>query len=537
MKKLILYIVFILLSSIGYGQTVSIPDAAFLSFLKANYSQTINSSDELIISAAAQVTGTIACPSLGITNLEGIQYFSQITKISAIHNSIVSLPSLLPITSLQTLHIYDNKIANAPDFRGMVNLKIVLLYQNNLTQMPLFGNNPIIEEIIISQNNISTIPSLSEVPSLLKLDIGQNQLSKLPDLSANVNLQELICWSNKLTVLPSLKNLVNLTRLNAGKNRLTVFPDLSANTQLSILALDNNLLTSIPPKIIGSANFTAVKLYNNYFTFQDLGPYAGILTSSNVYTYIPMLPVVGDTIDTYYNESVVLHSHVDTIVANVTYNWYEGVANIGSGLDDAVTIKQVGGTGITKRYIYAKITHPSLTSLTLVTDTFLVRFNPCPTSADVTYIPEKKDCGNSGAIQVAVQGYVSPQTSYMLTSTSFGTTEYSTINKFKGLIDTAYILHVDFAATCVLDYNKSLKMPTADCNEAFMTPNNDGDMDTYFFPGKGTVIIYDKYGKEVKRASLPYDWDGSGNSGLVQPGYYIGVMNGGKDRVNISVLY
>lgn len=537
MKKLFFHIVFILLSIIGYGQTVSIPDPAFLSFLKLNYPLTINASDKLIISSAAQVTGNISCGSLSIVNLEGIQYFSQVTKVSAINNNIVSLPSLLPMTALQTLHIYGNQISITPDFRGMVNLKTVLLYDNDLTQMPLFGNNPIIEEIIISKNSISSITSLSDVPSLLKLDIGENQLTVLPDLSFNVNLQELVCWSNQLTTLPSLTNLVNLTRLNAGRNKLTVFPDLSANTQLSILALDNNLLTVIPKNIIGSASFTSVKLYNNYFTIQDLGPYAGILTASNIYTYVPMLPQAGDTIDAYYNESVIIHSYVDNIVLNETYTWYEGITSIGSSFKDAVTITQPSGVGITNRYIYAKITHPSLTSLVLVTDTFLVRFNPCPTSGNVTYTSDKKDCGNSGKIEVMVQGYVAPQTSYILTSTSFGTMEYSSLNKFIGLSDTAYALHVDFTSTCMLDYNTHLKMPQVDCNEAFMTPNNDGDMDTYFFPGKGTVIIYDKYGKEVKRASLPFEWDGSGNSGLVQPGYYIGVMNGGKDRMNISVLY
>lgn len=61
--------------------------------------------------------------------------------------------------------------------------------------------------------------------------------------------------------------------------------------------------------------------------------------------------------------------------------------------------------------------------------------------------------------------------------------------------------------------------------------------DTYLFIGKGSLSIYNKYGKEVKHTNLPYEWDGSGHSGLVQLGYYIVVINGGKDRIYISVLY
>jgi len=361
-------------------------------------------------------------------------------------------------------------------------------------------------------------------------------LTQLPDLSANINLQELICWSNQLTMLPSLSNLVNLTRLNAGKNKITQAPDLSANTQLSILALDNNLLTAIP-NITGFSNLTSVKLYNNYLTFEDLLPYASVSNFSSIYIYSPMLPLPVNTIDAYYNESVILHSNIDNAVTNVTYDWYEGTTSISSGKVDAVTILQSSGSGITKRYPYAKLTHPSLPALTLITDTLLVRFNPCPTATDISYVATKTDCGNSGTVQVKVGGYASPLTTYILTSSSLGTTEYYNSNKINGLADTAYSLQISFSPACMSNYTTLIKMPALDCNEAFMTPNNDGDMDTYLFTGKGSLVIYDKYGKEVKRANLPYEWDGSGNSGLVQPGYYIVVINGGKDRIYISVLY
>ncbi|WP_018344359.1 leucine-rich repeat domain-containing protein [Cytophaga aurantiaca] len=538
MKKWILHIVFILISFAGYGKLVPIPDPVFLTFLKGNFGTVMNG-DNLDSNLAAQITSNITCTTTGITNLEGIQYFSNVTKINFANNTIVSIPSLLPMTALETVHLYGNQISAAPDFRGMLNLKTVLMYSNQLTQMPLFGNNPIIEEIIIYKNNISKITSLSGVPSLLKLDVGENQLTELPDLSANVNLDQLICWSNQLTTLPSLTKLTKLTRLNAGKNKLTQFPDLSANTQLSIFAIDNNLLTSIPANFIGSPNLTSVKIYNNYFTFKDLGPYAGILTASNIYTYTPMLSPVGDTLDAYYNESVAVHSNVDNIVANVTYTWYEGTTSIaGTGTtDDAVTISQTSGSGVTKRYVYAQITHPSLTSLTLTTDTFLVRFNPCPAWSDISYKASKTDCGNSGSLDIEVQGFVAPGTTYELTSTSFGTTEYYNVNKMTGLIDTAYNLQINFSTACIANYPLPLEMPVVDCNEAFMTPNNDGDMDTYLFTGKGSLVIYDKYGKEVKRANLPYEWDGYGQRGLVQPGYYIVIINGGKEQIHISVLY
>jgi internalin A len=536
MKKLVIHIVCVLMSMTGFAQTASIPDPNFFNFLKNNYPQTINASDQLIISAAAQITGTISCGSLSITNLEGIQYFSQIIKFSAIHNDIVSIPSLLPMTNLESVHLYDNKLIAVPSFVGMQKLKTVLLYDNQLTQMPLFGNNPIIEEIIISRNNISTISSLSDVPSLLKLDIGENKLTMLPDVSSNINLKELICWSNKLTTLPSLHNLASLTRLNAGKNKLNQTPDLSGNPLLSILALDNNLLTTMP-NIIGFSNLTSVKIYNNYLTFEDLLPYASMSNFSSVYTYSPMLTVKGDTVDAYYDESIVVHSNIDTVLTNVTYDWYEGVTSIGSSLLDAVSIIQASGAGISVRYVYVKLTHAAFPNLILKSDSIVVNFNPCPVSANVSYVTLKKECSNVGEINISVQGYVAPNTNYTIKSISFGSSENNASGFFMGLIDTAYALKINFSSTCILNYTPTLKLPIESCKDVFITPNNDGDMDTYLITGSGSAVIYDKNGNVVKMVTLPYVWDGSGKQGIVAPGYYIVVVNGGNDRITISVLY
>src|SRR6187431_1308492 len=104
MKKGFIYIVFVLSSLAGYAQTVEIPDPAFLAFLKRDYQQVIdNTSEELIISEAEKITSNISGMDEGIANLEGIQYFSNVTKINFANNAIVSIPSLLPMTELETV--------------------------------------------------------------------------------------------------------------------------------------------------------------------------------------------------------------------------------------------------------------------------------------------------------------------------------------------------------------------------------------------------------------------------------------------------
>ncbi len=520
----------------GYAQTVAVPDPAFLNFLKSKYAQTINTSDQLIISVATQVTGSMECLNLGITNLESVQYFTGISSLDASYNSIVSVPSFLPMINLKSLHLNNNLLVTLPGFTGMLKLKSVFIYQNLLTELPRCDNNPMLDEIIASKNNLTSIAGISTVTTLVKFDVGENKLTSLPDLGRNVYLEELICWSNKLSVLPDLTPCTKLFRLNAGKNKLTQTPDLSANPMLTILALDNNLLTLVP-SIAGMSNLTSVKLYNNYFTFEDLLPLTALPNFSTVYTYSPMLPVVGDTVDAYYNETVVVHSNIDTALTNVTYDWYEGVANIGTGLNDAVSISQSSGVGVSVRYVYVRLTHSALPNLILKSDSIVVYFNACPTSSNVTYVATKKECSNVGDIGISVQGYVAPNTIYILTSVAFGNSDSNASGLFTGLVDTTYALKIDFSATCILNYSPSVKLPLESCKDIFITPNNDGDADSYLIPGSGSAVIYDKNGNVEKKVTLPYLWDGSGKQGLVPPGYYIVVINGGKDRIYISVLY
>jgi|GEM_PF-1485816 internalin A len=537
MKKILLHIVVIFISLSGYAQTVPIPDAAFLDFLQSNYAQTINGSDELIISEAAQITGTLSCNGLGITNLDGVQYFSQVSRLLAYSNDIVSIPSLVGMTNLQTLHLYDNALTSRPDFSGLLKLKTVLIYQNNLTQFPVFGNNPAMEEIIASQNAITSIQSLSNLTNLLKLDVGQNQLTALPDFSSNINLQELICWSNQIAVLPSMKALTDLTRLNAGKNNLTQTPDLSANTQMSILAFDNNFLTE-GPNLSLMNGLTSVKLYNNYLSFEDLLPYTTIPGFASNFDVTPMKPLPCiDTVRAYYDELANVSTGIDETVSNVTYTWMEGTSTIATVTNDTVQIKEASGSSVTQRFLYATLTHPSIPDLTLITDSIVVKFYSCPGNAAVKYTTTRTDCSNSGTIKVDIQGYVAPHTTYQLHSESLGENTFYHSNYMSGLIDTAYTLHINFSPTCSLDYINTIKMPFVDCKEVFITPNGDGDMDTYFITGTGNAVIYDKNGKEVKRVNLPYEWNGYGSNGLVSVGYYIIVINGGKDRLYISVLY
>ena len=147
---------------------------------------------------------------------------------------LISLPeSIVNLTNLQELKLYDNKLTSLPDTIGnLTNLQVLYCYYNKLTSLP---------ESIVNLTNLKL------------LNCSYNKLTLLPETIGNLtNLQELYCCYNKLTSLPeTIGNLTNLQNLWCGRNKLTSLPDIIVNLiNLQLLNCSNNNLVSLP-KIIG----------------------------------------------------------------------------------------------------------------------------------------------------------------------------------------------------------------------------------------------------------------------------------------------
>ena len=80
MKKLYLF-TFLFLVSNTFSQIVNIPDLNFKAYLVGNSAINTNSDSEIQVSEATAFTGTINCNALGISNLTGIEAFTNITKL------------------------------------------------------------------------------------------------------------------------------------------------------------------------------------------------------------------------------------------------------------------------------------------------------------------------------------------------------------------------------------------------------------------------------------------------------------------------
>jgi Leucine-rich repeat (LRR) protein len=128
----------------------------------------------------------------GITNLYGIQFFTNLTYLECKNNGLITLPEL-PATLIE-------------------------LYCNS--------------------NQLTALPKLPE--SLTVLDCSSNEITSLPKLPSS--LKNLTCFRNKITILPELPKTI--TDLVIYSNRITCLPILSTN--ITAIDISKNPITCVP---------------------------------------------------------------------------------------------------------------------------------------------------------------------------------------------------------------------------------------------------------------------------------------------------
>ncbi len=291
---------------------VTIPDANFKAYLVANNAINTNGDAEIQVSEALAFNGTIACSSLNIADLTGLEAFVNLMTLDCSANNISSL-DVSQNTSLVLLDCAANNISDL-DLTQNVNLTRLHASNNNLVSLDIRnGNNTIIttfdalnnpslacitvDDIAYSTANWMDIDATASFNTVCGLPIvyipdanfkayllsnslintnGDTEIQvteataftgkiKCPNLNiadltgveAFVNLTTLVCYKNNLTSLDVSQN-TSLTFLHCVNNSLNNL-DVSQNTSLTRLYCSNNPLTSLDV----SQNTSLQRLYTS----------------------------------------------------------------------------------------------------------------------------------------------------------------------------------------------------------------------------------------------------------------------------------
>lgn len=261
MRLIVLFSLSYFLVLSANAQVVNIPDANFKNAL-LNHVPVINTNNdgEIQVSEATAFTGTMNVSSKNITNMIGVEAFTNMVTLNCQLNQITILPT-----------------------NGLVSLQYLYASVNKLTSISI-TNLPALKSLLVG-NNLLTLVTLSNLPSITELRCGQNKLPSLT-LSNLPTLVNLACDENLLTSI-SLSNVSALKTLSCSVNFLTSLP-FNALQNLNFLDCSYNQFTSLP--LTGLNALTALTCSNNQISslaFDNPGILQRLFCSNTNLTYLP----------------------------------------------------------------------------------------------------------------------------------------------------------------------------------------------------------------------------------------------------------
>jgi hypothetical protein len=344
-----IFLLLLLFTGMVKAQIVNIPDANFKAALvnagnapenqvayKADgtfVSIDTNADGEIQVSEAAEIDGGLKLNALsigfGITNLSGLEAFTNISEFNCSNNFIGNLNTgLLPV-SLKSLVCAQSGLTTL-DVSSLPNLVTLDCNENAITTLNV-SNMLFLRELFCHINALSSL-NVSGSTALIKISCGENQLTAL-NLSGLINLKILWCHTNQLTSLDitvldaleefycydnaitsinfgSISNLkrfacsdnqissldvsqfINMEEFGCGQNNLTSL-DVSQNTNLRFLSFGSNNITSIDVSMLNKLR--SLDCSFTLLTTLDAGALVNIESISCMGTFIETLYIKNGT--------------------------------------------------------------------------------------------------------------------------------------------------------------------------------------------------------------------------------------------------
>lgn len=279
--KIKLLLAFLVFSSLGNAQYITIPDPNFKNLLLIAYTNFTGDPNNYVVypridaNQDGQISYAEALAVEGldfgyanVTNLEGLQYFTNIKKINTYYADFSNFyqPTLTNLEQLTLFNSVSSSSLTTVDLSPNLNLKKFQCNSHSITALDLSANTQLRDVDIycpaltsLNLNNLANLKNLSYLGGLPTID-----------LSDAVNLLKFSCiGSNSAFAYPEQNLLTSL--------------DLSVQTKLSYLDITGNLIPTLDlsncPNLevlnianngISELNLTNVKYVRQFFCEDNL---------------------------------------------------------------------------------------------------------------------------------------------------------------------------------------------------------------------------------------------------------------------------
>lgn len=351
--KIKLLLAFLFVIQLGTAQNITIPDPVFKDVLRVAYTNIntdpnnfvvypridANQDGEISFTEALAVEG-LDLGYAGITNLEGLQYFTNVKAIITYYANFPSFyqPTLVNLEQLSLLNAVGSTALTSVDVSPNLNLKKFQCNSSQITSLDLSANTQLRDLDLycpaltsLNLSNLSTLKNMSYLGAMPSIDLSdavnllsltcigstqnfvfpeQNLLTSL-DLSNQTKLAFLNITGNAITSL-DLSTCANLEYLNLAGNGLENLV-LDNIRYLRFLYCENNLLTTLDTS----------KLFNlKYFNCSNnqlvsLSTQNGIIEESISFSGNPALEsICCDANEVVYMQNMCYQYNNDTTIVN-----------------------------------------------------------------------------------------------------------------------------------------------------------------------------------------------------------------------------
>jgi uncharacterized repeat protein (TIGR01451 family) len=300
MKKLFITLITILVTAfiIRAQPFVTIPDANFATFLSANYpaAMTGNTLDAGVIGAVTSINVS----GLGISDLTGIQYFTNLFSLNCSNNSLNILPPLS--SQLNTLVCNNNSITSLSNISTQM---CYLFCQNNLlSTLPVLTGTSL--NLYCGNNNITCFPTFPAMSQTL--DLLPNPFTCLPNhvpAAMNATLMATpICVAGNPFNCPGINAISGNIYKDMNANCVKDFPDLP--------------IIGVPTKLYNNTgSLVAQFLSSNSSAFA----FNAVVGTYSVKADTTALPIAPQCVAPGVDSSNIVISGGNPFVSNVNFNF------------------------------------------------------------------------------------------------------------------------------------------------------------------------------------------------------------------------
>lgn len=375
------------------------------------------------------------------------------------------------------------------------NLKLLFFNFNDISSLAPISKHSQLSHIRFNENNIQQLPTdISSWSSLHILELENNGLMHMPALVGFDSLSWLYLDNNDLAALPLLNHLTSLELFFVANNKIKIIPPINKLTNLRRISFSNNQLETLP-QLDSLKNLERLYISNNQLRqVGDLSMlhHLTLLTLDNNFLMnLPPLPSHAfDSVNLNYNyllpDNISSITHYPNFPTTFFYkkqrqfplspNFYQ--ANVGDYLNIPF-IENTNDEVLDFQWFKNGIPYNNSRNL------------------EINRLEEN----HTGTYQLAISSRVPALDSF---------TVYTETVTLKVISPHSPVL---------------------------ITPNNDGENDTYAINKTGKITIVDKRGDIINTLMGPIVWDCTDAGGnLLTTGVYFLIFETGETPVELSIL-